>query len=71
MSAATFSTSKPEQRPGLGHVVGVSGTEQTPNRLLKPIGEGMKLGGQPTAFLGTLAACRWTLITVLSMRTSS
>gem|GEM_PF-3350406 len=41
-----FNLRASQQRPRLDHIAGVSaGTEQTPNRLLRPLDKGMKLGG--------------------------
>jgi len=58
------------------------GTEQTPNLILNPIDDGHGAwcsthhgtdhsGRLGIAFLGAQAACRWTLITALSMKISS
>jgi len=43
-----FNLKTNQQRPSLGYIVDVADTGQTPNRILKPIDAGMKLGGQPT-----------------------
>ncbi len=75
-----FNLQASQQGFGLGHIMGVSRTQETPNRIPERIDQGMKLGGQPTTgaadrlapvFWGAPAACWWTRITVLSMKTSS